>query len=157
MSWPRIFWDTFGNVMAQDIFGYFWQCHGLGYFGTRTVQGYRRRQFGEQLFSRSTPVDGSIKLVFSCNSPLVCSRFITFPSLFTFHVPLHSHLPTHYHFQLLFLLYFSLLCSINKRETKSIAQDCCKLPLTSSLLLPCHNKASRDELLQTSSKTKQKR
>jgi hypothetical protein len=33
LSWPRIFWDTFGNVMAYDILGYFWQCHGLGYFG----------------------------------------------------------------------------------------------------------------------------
>ncbi len=32
MSWPKIFWDTFGNVMSQDIFGYFWQYHGLGYF-----------------------------------------------------------------------------------------------------------------------------
>ncbi len=32
MSWPRIFWNTFGNIMAKDIFGYFWQYHGLGYF-----------------------------------------------------------------------------------------------------------------------------
>jgi hypothetical protein len=23
MSCPRIFWDTFGNVMAKDILGYF--------------------------------------------------------------------------------------------------------------------------------------
>jgi hypothetical protein len=36
MSCPRIFWDTFGNIMAWDILrylGYFWQCHVLGYFG----------------------------------------------------------------------------------------------------------------------------
>ncbi len=77
MSCPRIFWDTFGNIMTQDILGYFWQYHGLGYFGTSMVQGYKRRQSGEQPFSRSTPVDGSIKLVLSCNSPLVCSRSIT--------------------------------------------------------------------------------
>jgi hypothetical protein len=43
MSWPRIFLDTFGNVMAQDILGYFLQYHGLGYFGTSMVQGYKRR------------------------------------------------------------------------------------------------------------------
>jgi hypothetical protein len=24
MSWPRIFWDTFGNIMAQDILGLVW-------------------------------------------------------------------------------------------------------------------------------------
>jgi hypothetical protein len=41
------------------------------------VQGYKRREFGEQPFSRPTPVDGSIKLVLSCNSPLVCSQSIT--------------------------------------------------------------------------------
>ncbi len=71
------FGDTFGNIMAQDILGYFWQYHGLGYFGTSMVQGYKRRQSGEQLFSKSTLVDGSIKLVLSCNFPLVCSRSIT--------------------------------------------------------------------------------
>ncbi len=65
MSYPRIFWDTFDNIMAQDILKYFWQYHGLGYFGTSMVQGYKRRQSGEQPFSRSTPVDGSIKLVLS--------------------------------------------------------------------------------------------
>jgi hypothetical protein len=41
------------------------------------VQGYKRRESGEQPFSRPTPVDGSIKLVLFCNSPLVCSRSIT--------------------------------------------------------------------------------
>ncbi len=55
--WPRIFLDTYGNVMAQDIFGYLWQCHGLGYFGISMVQGYKRRQSGEQPFSKPTPVD----------------------------------------------------------------------------------------------------
>ncbi len=77
MSCPRIFWDTFGNIMAQDILGYFWQYQSLGYFGTSMVQGYKRRQSGEQPFSRLTLVDGSIKLVLFCNSPLVCSRSIT--------------------------------------------------------------------------------
>jgi hypothetical protein len=24
MSWPRIFWDTFGNIMAYDILGLVW-------------------------------------------------------------------------------------------------------------------------------------
>jgi len=43
ISWPRIFWDTFGNIMAEDILGYFWQYHGLGYFGTSMAQGYKRR------------------------------------------------------------------------------------------------------------------
>jgi len=33
MSWPRIFWDTLGNVMSYDILGYFGQCHVLRYFG----------------------------------------------------------------------------------------------------------------------------
>jgi hypothetical protein len=32
MPWPRIFLDTFGNIMAKDILGYFWQYHDLGYF-----------------------------------------------------------------------------------------------------------------------------
>jgi hypothetical protein len=41
------------------------------------IQGYKRRESGEQPFSRPTPVDGSIKLVLSCNSPLVYSRSIT--------------------------------------------------------------------------------
>jgi hypothetical protein len=57
------------------MLGYFWQYHGLGYVGillaiswprifwTSMVQGYKRRKYGEQLFSRSTPIDGSIKLV----------------------------------------------------------------------------------------------
>ncbi len=45
------------------------------------VQGYKRKESGEQPFSRTTPVDGSIKLVLSCNSPLVCSRSISSPLL----------------------------------------------------------------------------
>ncbi len=111
ISWPTISWgyfwqyhglryfgDTFGNIMAYDIlgillaiswptifWGYFWQYHGLRYFGTSIVQGYKRRQSGEQLFSKSTLVDGSIKLVLSCNSPLVCSRSITVTSYLVSH------------------------------------------------------------------------
>ncbi len=96
-------------------------------------------------------------LIYQKCSWKLCFIPYSFPSLITFHVPLHSHFPFLCHFLPFLCFVFSTLLKKQKNNIIYYSrEDSCKLALTSSLSLPCHNGVSKDKLLQPTNKTKQK-